>query len=140
MRTYFMGLLSEEPYSLYVTKSTFPTYDQLEARFKEASSGMEVQGADIVEFDEATWENFYTMCRVSAVLYLSFYFYMFTYVWFNLKSNLPFRYHCVSFFIDNYVFIRLLLPICACYIYNSMMLDFVLVYVWCRLSCHRRRF
>ena len=45
MRTFFMGLLSEEPFSPYVTKSTFPTYEQLEARFRAASVGMDVQGS-----------------------------------------------------------------------------------------------
>jgi len=101
---------------------------------------MEVQGADIIEYDDATWANFYAMCRVCVVLYLTFYVYMFSYVWFDSKSVLPFRYHCVSFFIDNYLFVRLLFPIAFCYVYNSVMLDCVLVYVWCRLSCHRRRF
>lgn len=39
-RAFLMNVVSEEPYSLYVTESTFPTYDQLVERFHRASAAL----------------------------------------------------------------------------------------------------
>lgn len=153
MRTYFMSLLSEEPYSLYVTKSTFPTYDQLEARFKEASSGMEVQG--LVEPFIGP-ENLRPVCNAFRIhcdpdfqtewlwrfahILCFFVIYPVAFFFINIELNHTWRRSGLQVLFDLVLFGDVAGWLSIWSVYTTDLHVFVYLYVWYRLSCHRRRF
>jgi hypothetical protein len=160
-RGFFMNLLKEEPFSLYVTKSTFPTYDQLAERFRLASvSTMEVQGLDepdtfservprvcwffetkcSPDFQAHFMRTFYMALLIQVALYFAFHFYCLAYVWFERKNKYTFFQCLVQVFVDSYFYTLLIPFITQCIFYLSSGYVFAIIFVWCRLSLRHYRF
>jgi len=154
MRNYFMHLItSSSPFDLYVTKSTFPTYEILEKRFKENSmSSMQVQGLDTYDTRVPRYCYFYeTKCSpdysahlewlLQCMLFTLFSFYISFFIY-NILYNKYWQIKNLSHFLvylifDLYYFTRLLPIVVMAIFYRSMALYFTMLCMWIYL-CRKR--